>query len=72
MNASAENAARWKEMVLVSAKMMEHALQLQPRCDRIVQIGQVTFEFHTEVTILRQSNIYLERIIQIKFPEHKT
>ena len=72
MNASAENAARWKQMVLVSAKMMEHALQSQPRCVLIVQIGQVTFAFHTEVTILRQFNIYLERIVQIEFSEHKT
>ena len=72
MNASAENAARWKQMVLVSAKMMEHALQSQPRCDPIVQIGQVTFEFHTEVTILRQSKIYFEIIVQMKFPEHTT
>ena len=72
MNASAENVARCKQMVLVSAKMMEHALQSQPRCDPIVQIGQVRLEFYTEVTILRQSNIYLERIVQIKFYEHKT
>ena len=72
MNASAENAARWKQMVLVSAKMMEHALQSQPRCVPIVQIGQVTFEFHTEVTFLRQFDIYLERIVHIEFSEHKT
>ena len=72
MNASAENVARWKEMVLVSAKMMEHALQSQPRCVPIVQIGQVTFEFHTEVTFLRQFDIYLERIVHIEFSEHKT
>ena len=72
MNASAENVARWNQMVLVSAKMMEHALRSQLRCDPIVQIGQVTFEFHTEFTILRQSNMYLEGIVQIKFYEHKT
>ena len=72
MNASAENVARWKETVLVSATMMEPALQSQPRCVPIVQIGQVTFEFHTEVTILRQLNIYLERIVQIKLSLHKT
>ena len=69
MNASAENAARWNQMVSVSAKMMEHAPQSQLRCDPIVQIGQVRFDFRTEATILRQSNIYLEIIVQIKFPE---
>ena len=72
MNVSAENAARWNRMVLVFAKMMDHALQSQLRCDPIVQIGQVTFEFHTEVTILRQFDIYLERIVHIEFCEHKT
>ena len=68
MNASAENVARWKQMVLVSAKMMEHALRSQLRCDPIVQIGQVRFDFRTEGTILRESNIYLERIVTIEAP----
>ena len=63
MNVSAENAARWNRMVLVFAKMMDHALQSQLRCDPIVQIGQVRFDFRTEGTVLRESNTNLERIV---------